>query len=278
MEKILADAFGQDAAHLAAEEKQQLLSRLLGRLAHEIRNPLSSLDIHVQLLEEDLDKLPAAVRDQMAARLEIIHGELHRLDNTVKHFLRLARPTDLDPTPVDLAQIIRYVCDLLRPEAAVRRIELATSLQDSLPPLLADSSQLTQALVNLIVNALQAVPGAGRVEVSARCVTSPVQFPLPLTGSDHAPVAASAGRPDSRPSGEVLIEVRDSGPGLPPDKLTAIFEPYYTTKDEGSGLGLWIAQQIAVAHGGTLRAANAPAGGAVFTLRLPLPSKGAARG
>ena len=271
MLKILADAFGQDAAHLAAEEKQQLLSRLLGRLAHEIRNPLSSLDIHVQLLEEDLAQLAPPARAQVASRLEIIHGELHRLENTVKHFLRLARPSDLDPTPVDLAQLIRHVCQLLRPEADVRQIELAASLQEPLPVLLADSGQLTQALVNLIVNALQAVPPGGRVEIAARATPSAMQFPLPLD--------RSAARQESRSAdGEVLLEVRDTGPGIAPDKLTAIFEPYYTTKEEGSGLGLWIAQQITIAHGGTLRAANAPNGGAVFTLRLPVPRKGTDRG
>ena len=273
MLKILADAFGQDAAHLAAEEQQQLLSRLLGRLAHEIRNPLSSLDIHVQLLEEDLAQLTPPARAQVASRLEIIHGELHRLENTVKHFLRLARPTDLDPTPVDLAQLIRHVCQLLRPEADVRQIELTSSLAEPLPLVLADSGQLTQALVNLIVNALQAVPPGGRIEVAARSTPSAMQFPLPLERSGNLPVVGEQGAgQQEHPAhdGEVLLEVRDSGPGIPPSQLAAIFEPYFTTKDEGSGLGLWIAQQITIAHGGTLRAANAPGGGAIFTMRLPV--------
>ena len=246
MDKILAEAFGQEGAHLATEEKQRLLSRLLGRLAHEIRNPLSSLDVHVQLLEEDVAQLDPAVRDPMAARLEIMHGELHRLENIVKHFLRLSRPSDLDPAPVNLGELIGHVCDLMRPEAAAREIELVACVDEPLPLALADGAQLTQALLNLVINGLQAVPRGGRIEVAA--------YRQPGSSS-------------------VWIEVRDTGPGIPSDKLMAIFEPYYTTKEEGSGLGLWISQQIATAHGGLLQAANRPHGGAVFTLQLPAGEK-----
>ena len=95
MEKLLATALGQDVSKLAAQEKQLLLSRLLARLAHEIRNPLSSLDIHVQLLEEDLTEAPSQVKEKSASRLEIIHGELRRLENIVKQFLSLAGPSSL---------------------------------------------------------------------------------------------------------------------------------------------------------------------------------------
>jgi signal transduction histidine kinase len=245
MDKLLAEAFGQDAEYLAGEERHRLLSRLLGRMAHEIRNPLSSLNVHVQLLEEDLAHLPGPGREETANRLEIIHGELHRLENIVKHFLRLARPTDLDPAPVDVRAIVAHVCKLLRPEAGAQETALSSSIREPLPILLADAPQLTQALVNLVINGLQAVGRQGRVEVIV--------------------YASAAGD-------EIIIEVRDSGPGIPADKLSAVFEPYYTTKAEGSGLGLWIAQQIASAHRGLLRASNAAGGGALFTLRLPAPA------
>src|SRR4249919_1791005 len=95
MEKLLAKALGQDVTQLAAEEKQRLLSRLLARLAHEIRNPLSSLDIHVQLLEEDLEHLAPETKEKLSDRQEIIHGERHRPENIVKQFLRLAGPSAL---------------------------------------------------------------------------------------------------------------------------------------------------------------------------------------
>src|SRR6266516_2821927 len=102
MEKILAKALGQDVSKLAAQEKRLLLSRLLARVAHEIRNPLSSLDIHVQLLEEDLARASPPIREKSASRFDIIRGELHRLENIVRHFLSLAGPSSLDLHPVEL--------------------------------------------------------------------------------------------------------------------------------------------------------------------------------
>jgi two-component system sensor histidine kinase HydH len=140
---------------------------------------------------------------------------------------------------------------LLGAEASARAIGIVTQVDPALPIFLADGGQLTQALINLVINALQAVGSNGQIEIQAR---------------------------REEVEGEVTIGVRDSGPGIPSEKLAAVFEPYFTTKEEGSGLGLWIAQQIAVAHGGTLRAGNAPQGGAVFTLSLPLRVEGQARG
>ena len=244
MEGVLARAMGQDAAQLPAAEKRELLARLLKRLAHEIRNPLSSLDVHFQLLEEDLSGLTPAVRNQLAPRLGIIHGELHRLESIVERFLKLAGPSALELEPLDIAKIIRLVCELLRPEASARQVEIITEIAPDLPAVMADSVRLTQALLNLIINGIQAIPDCGRITVGAS------------------------------QAGEFLrLRVRDTGAGIPGDKLGEIFDPYYTTKAEGSGLGLWIAQQIAMAHGGDLRAENAADGGAVFILTLPLNRK-----
>ncbi len=232
---------GQDMSQLAAAEKRDLLARLLGRLAHEVRNPLSSLDIHVQLLEEDLASLAPQMREQLAPRLEIIHGELHRLEGIVERFLRLAGPAGVDLEPVGMPKILTHVCELLRPEAAVRGIEVGMRVDAALPPVMADPVRLTQALLNLVINAIQAVERKGRVEVNAA-----------LT------------------EGVVCVAVSDNGPGIPPEKLASVFDPYFTTKAEGNGLGLWIAQQIVTAHGGSLQAQNGPTGGAVLTMRLPL--------
>lgn len=249
MEHILAKALGRDVAQLAPEEKRQLLGRLLGRLAHEIRNPLSSLDIHSQLLEEDLGELAPEVREKLAPRLEIIRGELHRLENIVKHFLRLSRPSELNVEPADPRQVAAHVCELLRPEATAREIEVVLECAGEAPVFMADEGQLTQALLNLLINALQAVERRGRIVLRVE-----------------------AG------GGFITFQVRDSGPGVAPDKLTTIFEPYYTTKNEGTGLGLWIALQIALAHGGDILAGNAPGGGASFTLRLPIHEQEPAHG
>jgi signal transduction histidine kinase len=243
MDSVSSKAPNAEGAPAASADKRDLLARLLGRLAHEIRNPLSSLDIHVQLLDEDLRQAELKNRPLLAGRLEIIRGELTRLENIVKRFLRLASPSTLELEQVQLAGLVSHVCKLLGPEAAADDIELTTRVDPAVPELRADGVQLTQALLNLVINALQAVNQHGRIEIRVlrRC-------------EEHA----------------VWIEVQDSGPGIPPEKLGAVFEPYFTTKEEGSGLGLWIAQQIAVAHSGSLEVTNAPQGGAIFCLRLPM--------
>ena len=244
---ILATALEQESSQMAVTEKRDLLARLLARLAHEIRNPLSSLDVHVQLLEEDLGALSPEIREQTSARLAIIHGELHRLESIVSQFLRLTGPSDLDLESVSLPKIVAHVCELLRPEAAARAIELVTSLEEPLAQVMADPVRLTQALVNLVINAMQAIERNGRICV--RVTTS---------------------------EGLVWLEVADSGPGLPSEKLGSIFDPYFTTKEEGHGLGLWIAQQIVAAHGGRITAQNGAQGGAL--LRMALPSERAGAG
>lgn len=240
VESIFAKALEQAVTPSAVAEKRDLLERLLARLAHEVRNPLSSLDIHVQLLEEDLGTIAPGMREQLTPRLGIIRGELHRLESIVGQFLRLAGPSALDLESVQLPKIVNHVCALLRPEAAAREIEIVTRIQPELAPVTMDPVRLTQALMNLVINAMQAVERQGRIEVIAAQTEE---------GS--------------------LIEVRDTGPGIPPEKLSSIFDPYFTTKTEGNGLGLWIVQQIVTAHGGSLKAQNAPERGAVFTILLP---------
>ncbi len=235
---------GQEAAQLPATEKRDLLARLLKRLAHEIRNPLSSLDVHFQLLEEDLSALSPPVRSQLASRLGIIHGELHRLESIVERFLKLAGPAALEVEAVEIEKIVTHVCELLRPEASAQKIEIIAEVEPELPPVPVDSVRVTQALLNIIINGIQAISGPGRVTLSA-----------------------------ARSGDNLFLRVQDTGPGIPAQELGEIFDPYFTTKAEGNGLGLWIAQQIAVAHGGDLRADNAAAGGAVFTLTLPLKRK-----
>lgn len=245
VETILSKALGPDAVAPASEEKRSLLSRLVARLAHEVRNPLSSLDIHVQLLQEDLAQPDSAMRDRMARRLATIRGELKRLEEIVENFLRLSGPSTLTLGEVQVGRLLQHVVELVGPEASARQIEIGVDQPASLGPLLGDAGQLTQAFLNVVLNALQAVQRQGRVTILVR-----------------------PGEPEW-----LCVEVRDSGPGVPPGNRVAVFEPYYTTKEDGTGLGLWIAQQIVAAHGGTIHLDNAPEGGAVFTFRLPWRAK-----
>lgn len=242
MEPVLADALGKDLTKLAAEEKQRLLSRLLARLAHEIRNPLSSMAIHVQLLEEDIAQADPLLLAKTAGRFEIIRSELSRLENLMRQFLSLAAPSSVHLQTVDIVEVVGYVCELLRPEAKARGIELVMSVPEGLPPLTADPAQLKQALINLIINSIQAIERGGRIEVDVRVDPAANAF---------------------------FLRVSDNGPGVSTEKKSAIFEPFFTTKSDGSGLGLWIVQQIVTAHGGMATVEDRPGGGAAFVLRLP---------
>lgn len=246
MNSAIQETLGLDTSQLAVNERQRLLSRLLSQLAHEIRNPLGSLGVHVQLLEEDLGRVSPPVAPQISGRLTVIRTELNRLDGVVRQFLRLAKPSVINARPIEIAATLRQVRGLLEAEATARGIDLVTKIPNNLPPVSADSDQLIQAIVNLVINAIQAVDRNGRVEIEARV---------------------------EEPPDWLCLEVRDTGPGIDLRQPTTIFEPFFTTKAEGSGLGLWIAQQIAFAHGGTISATNLPAGGALFTLRLPLPAQ-----
>jgi signal transduction histidine kinase len=246
VDRILAKAIGhpvppQELQRLTLEQKRELLTRLLAHLAHELRNPLSSLDIHVQLLEEDVATGGTDLAQRTGERFEIIHGELHRLENVVTRFLQLAGPPALNLVPLSVNKLVSHTCELLRPQAKERGINLVVKLPDALPPIEADADQLTQAFINLLINALQAAPKGGQV------------------------VVRTAGR-----DAGVTVEFTDDGAGIVTEHHDRIFEPYFTTKPDGSGLGLWITQQIVHAHGGTLRVESAPAKGATFILTLPV--------
>lgn len=249
MDTAPRDETDRAASELVAEERQRLLSRMLSRLAHEIRNPLSSLDVHVQLLEEDLGALGPPLPPALTSRLEIIHHELHRLDAIVRQYLSLAAPAAADLRPFDLAAALRHVTRLLGPAASERGIELAVALPDSAPLVLADAGQIQQALINLVLNSIQAIDHDGRITITV--------------DTDDA-------------RGVLAVCVADTGPGVDPARRTAIFEPFYTTKPDGSGVGLWIVQQIALAHGGSIAVGATATGGAAFTLELPLPLPAAA--
>lgn len=237
----LADTLEPNRERQVVAERRVLLERLMARLAHEIRNPLSSLDVHVQLLEEDIASVSNDIPERLSSRFEIIRGELHRLESIVGHFLKLAGPSELDVEPLDIVKVASHVCDLLRPEAAERGILIRLSHPPALPLISGDHVRLTQALLNVVINAIQAVQKDGEVSVN-------------LAVHDN----------------RLCLSVSDNGPGIAPEKMDSIFDPYFTTKEEGSGLGLWIAQQIVTAHAGTLRACNKQPSGAQFTICLPL--------
>jgi signal transduction histidine kinase len=221
-------------------EKMSALGRLAASVAHEVGNPLGAIDIQLQLLKEDIALTDGDLATKANRRLDIARAEMRRLEGIVQNFLRFSRPPALHLKQTRANNLLQNIYELVAPEARERHIELALDLQADLPFLEVDDNQLSQCLLNLLINAFQAVADTGHVALRSRCEAD-----------------------------EVIIEIEDDGHGIPPADLEHIFEFYYTTKDEGTGLGLSIAQRIAHQHGGTLTVDSSEGEGTLITIRLP---------
>lgn len=223
-------------------ERMRLLDRLssLGALsaamAHEIKTPLGSIMGSIEILESAVPE-----GDEKREFVGILKKEIGRLSEIVTRHLDLVRPVRPERRPVDVGEIVGRVVELTRKQAAQQEVELRARIAEGLPPVMLDGQQIHQAVLNLVINALQALHGAGQVSVDV-------------------------GRSGDR----VRVVVEDDGPGLDDQDLQRVFEPFYTTKERGTGLGLSIAFQIADSHGGDLAVSNRESGGARFCLELPL--------
>lgn len=231
--------------HRAAQETLEseriaALQLLAAGVAHEIGNPLNSLTIHLQLLERRLRKLPAEQQNTLLHPLEVAQEEIKRLDTIVTQFLRAIRPAPLQRTPHDLNSLVRDAAEFLGPELKSRNILLELDLTPGLPILEVDQDQLKQAFYNIVKNASEAMKQGGLLKIR--------------TGADNE---------------WVNIRFADTGGGMTQEAMARIFEPYFTTKQSGSGLGLMITQRIVRAHGGEVVIESDPGNGLKITIRLP---------
>jgi two-component system, NtrC family, sensor histidine kinase HydH len=230
-------------------EKLAAVGTMTAGLSHEIRNPLNAAALQLSVLERRVHRLEAARQPPLLEPLTLVKDEIRRLDHILEDFLQFARPREFVPQPVDLVPVVARVLDLLGGDAERRGVRLERDL-DPVPAVAGDEERIRQVLVNLCLNALEAIPPGGLVRVSCR----PGE-PVP----DH---------PDAPPMVDVFVD--DDGPGVPPDQRDRIFEPFFTSKAKGSGLGLSIVHAIVTQHGGTIRVDASPEGGARFALGLPL--------
>ncbi len=232
-------------------ERVHALTLLAGSLAHEIGNPLNALDIHLQLMEREIRRLrrlagasdPEAVSssERLEKYLGVAKGEVHRLDYIITEFLQALRPSAPKFQTGSLNDAVEESLSLLRPELEARGLTVGAELVAGLPAVQFDPTQIKQVLVNLVKNAMQATPRDGTITLS--------------TGANNE---------------DVWLCVRDTGSGIPPERLNRIFEPFYTTKEKGTGLGLLIVQRIIRDHGGRIEVESAVGKGTAFKLWLPL--------
>jgi signal transduction histidine kinase len=225
-------------------EKLAAVGTMTAGLSHEIRNPLNAAALQLSVLERRLQRLPKETQPPLLEPLTVVKDEIRRLDHILEDFLQFARPREFVPRTVDVATVVNRVLDLLGGEADRRGIRLERQLAE-VPAVAGDEERLRQVLVNLGLNALEAVKDGGLVRVSSRLAEAP------------------------EPSPGVEILVDDDGPGVPTESRDRIFEPFFTTKAKGSGLGLSIVHAIVTQHGGRLRVEESPEGGARFVVSLP---------
>jgi signal transduction histidine kinase len=226
-------------------EKLAAVGTMTAGVSHEIRNPLNAASLQLSVLERRVGRLAKEVQRPLLEPLTLVKDEIRRLDHILEDFLQFARPREFVPQPVDVVAVVTRVLDLLGGEAERRSIRLEREL-DTVPLVAGDDERLRQVLVNLGLNALEAVDDGGLVRVSCR-------------------LDASAARPE--PEVEILVD--DSGAGIPTESRDRIFEPFFTTKAKGSGLGLSIVHAIVTQHGGRIHVEQSPEGGARFVLGLP---------
>lgn len=215
-------------------------------MAHEIRNPLSSLNINIELLREELKEDPSfGKKEEIQSLLNFISYETLRLENNLKDFLDFNRLPPLKFEWVELNEILESIVRLLRPDAQIKNARIETHFQKNLPMVKVDVSQINLAISNLIINSIQAVSEKGEIHLYTRASKK-----------------------------NVFIVVQDNGVGIAKEHLPKIFDFMFSTKPSGSGLGLSIAKKIISDHQGEISVKSEPNKGSTFKIRLPLHSKG----
>lgn len=231
---------------LRQADKLAALGTLSAGLAHEIKNPLSAIELNLHLLADELAER-GQPRPEVKRYTGILKAEIKRLQAVVETVVRVSRPTALTLESLNLNDLLSHVVALVDHEARQRKVDLQVELDATLPPVPGDDTQLSQVFLNLLLNALQAMPDGGTLIVS------------------------SGIRPD--PLAAVYVRVSDTGHGIATGHLSRLFDPYFTTRDGGTGLGLAIAYRIVRDHGGTIQVTSTQGAGTTMTVRLPLSAR-----
>jgi two-component system, sporulation sensor kinase E len=225
-------------------ERLNALTLLAAGVAHEIGNPLNSLNIHLQLIEREARKVDGAKRAELQESVEVARAEVSRLDSIITQFLRAIRPTRPQLKPENINAIVEDAVRFFTPEIKDRDIVVEQELRSDLPLLELDRDQMKQAFYNVIKNSFEAIKSRGILRIR--------------TDMDDS---------------HVIVRFTDSGGGISPENLSRVFEPYFTTKSSGTGLGLLIVRRIVREHGGELSIESSEGKGLTLTIHLPYIDK-----
>jgi signal transduction histidine kinase len=260
----LAERRALEAA-VAREQRLSAVGNLAAGVAHEIRNPLNAISIGLQRLRKEFAPPEAAPQAEYDGFVRIMQAEVGRLDTIVDRFLALARPSRLTLTEEPLGRVLEELVRLLASQASAQGVRIETDLPPAQARVRMDRQQLTHAFMNVMLNALQAMPAGGTLRLTAKRV----KWSTRQMVESSRPIAPSTPRPID--AGDFIeIAVADTGPGIPAEHLDRIFEPYFTTKEGGTGLGLALAHKIVAEHGGGIRAEGGMGSGATFIITLPI--------
>jgi PAS domain S-box-containing protein len=221
-------------------ERLSALGNLAAGVAHEIRNPLNAISITAQRLKSEF--VPQKDKEEYISFIKTILDEIKRLDNIINQFLSLAKTQKLNLTSTDMCRFLNEVVDLVEIEAKEKNIQVTREIA-SLPAIKVDLGELKKAILNIILNGIQATPSGGTLSINAY-----------LNDSQR----------------DVLIKIKDSGIGIPKENLSKIFQPYFSTKEKGTGLGLSIAYRIISDHKGKIEVESELGKGTVFIVSLPI--------
>lgn len=223
------------------QDKFAQWSALVGGLAHELKNPLSTMNINLQLLREDWAEEGGALANRSVRKIDVMLQESHRLEQMLSDFLRLTSPAPLDLKVIDPSRLLEDVFNFMSSELRKNNIDVELQLDSNLDGVSADENLLRQALINLVKNSMEAIGDSGGT-ISAH------------TRLEH---------------GNVLIEIIDTGCGMNEETLAQIFRYYYSTKSNGTGLGLPMVDRLIARHGGEVLCESSLGRGTKFTLSLP---------
>lgn len=238
--ELVADITEQERlrARLSEAERLAAAGELAAGVAHEIRNPLAAI-VNATTLLDGAERLTA---EERASTLDAVRTEARRLNRILSDFLGFARPREPKRLPGDIGSVVEHVASLIRDDPArAHRVDVSVQVDPGLPAFAFDTDQLTQVLWNIALNGVEAIDGRGRLSLSVR-----------------------------RVNGDVTIDIADTGAGIPLGDRWRVFEPFYSRKREGTGLGLTIAQRIVTAHGGRIDVESTPGHGSRFTISLPI--------